>query len=67
MKASGNDVPPTGETEKALFIHKSDSYFKSQYLDANINDFDQKWMIETAGIYTITLDQLNETIAITKT
>lgn len=66
MNASGNNIPPTGETEKALFIHKSDSYFKSQYLDANINDFDQKWMIETAGIYTITLDQLNETIAITK-
>ena len=66
MNASGNGVAPTGEVEDMLFIDKSDDYFKSQYLDFSIGDVDQKWKITSAGHYTITLNQLDETISIVK-
>lgn len=66
MNASGNGVAPTGEVENMLFIDKSDDYFKSQYLDFSIGDVDQKWKITSAGHYTITLNQLDETISIVK-
>jgi hypothetical protein len=66
MNASGNDVAPTGEVEQTLFIDKSSDYFKAQYLDFSIGDVDQKWKITSAGRYTITLNQLDETISIVK-
>ena len=66
MNASGNDVAPTGEVENTLFINKSDDYLKAQYLDMSIGDVDQKWKITSGGTYTITLNQLEETISIIK-
>ena len=57
---------PTGEQERLLFVDKSDDWFKSQYLEVGIGDIDQKWQIPSAGTYSITLDQLNETIIIVK-
>lgn len=64
--ASGNDKAPTGQTEKMLFIDKSDASFKDQYLDINVGDVDYKWKISDSGTYTITLNQLTETISIVK-
>lgn len=66
MCAAGNDVEPTGQTEHALFIDKSSASFKAQYLDLNVGDVDQKWKITQSGTYTITLDQLHETVTIIK-
>lgn len=57
---------PTGDTEQMLFIDKSSDYCKSQYLDINVGDVDNKWKIQEAGTYTITLNQLTETISIVK-
>lgn len=64
--ASGNDVEPTGATEHALFVDKSDDNFKNQYPEVNIGDVDQKWKITSSGTYTITLNQLDETVSIVK-
>lgn len=64
--AAGNDKEPTGQTEKMLFIDKSDEEFKNQYLDINVGDIDQKWKITQSGTYTITLNQLVETVSIVK-
>lgn len=61
-----NGAEPTGTEEKMLFIDKSDDDFKAQYIDVNVNDIDQKWRIAEAGTYTITLNQLTETITIAK-
>ena len=66
MNAYGNGVEPTGDTEHALFIDKSDDFLKAQYLDMNIGDVDNKWRIMSAGTYTITIDQLDETVSIVK-
>ena len=49
-----------------MFIDKSDDYLKGQYLDINIGDIDNKWRIMSAGTYTITLNQLEETVSIVK-
>ena len=38
----------------------------SQYLDINVGDIDQKWKISQSGTYTITLNQLSETVSIVK-
>ena len=64
--ADKGDKNPTGEQERLLFVDKSDEWFKSQYLEIGIGDIDQKWQIPSAGTYSITLDQLNETISIVK-
>lgn len=64
--AAGNDKEPTGQTEKMLFIDKSDEELKNQYLDINVGDIDQKWKITQSGTYTITLNQLVETVSIVK-
>lgn len=64
--AAENGAAPTGSEEKMLFINKSDDYLKVQYLDVNVNDIDQKWRIAEAGTYTITLNQLTETVTIKK-
>lgn len=66
MNATGNDIAPTGDVEKTLFINKSDDYLKAQYLDTNLGDIDQKWKISASGTYTITLNQLEETILFVK-
>ncbi len=62
--ADEDEKTPTGETEHALFIDKSDEDFAEQYLDVAVSGVDQKWNIVTAGTYTITLNQLEETISI---
>lgn len=64
--ASEVDKAPTGEPERLLFVNKSDSDFKAQYLETNINDVDMKWKITDAATYTITLNQLEETVTIAK-
>ena len=64
--ADKGDKNPTGEQERLLFVDKSDDWFKSQYIEIGIGDIDQKWQIPSAGTYSITLDQLNETITIVK-
>lgn len=51
--ASQNGVAPTGETEPVLFSAKGSVP-------------DNKWKIPSAGRYTIELDQLNETVKISK-
>ena len=66
MNSYGNGIEPTGSVEQGLFINKSDDYLKSQYLDVNIGDVDNKWRIMSAGTYTITLNQLEETVSIVK-
>jgi len=60
------DAQPTGEEEHMLFIDKSDDTFKSQYLTIDVGGLDYKWKITSSGTYTIKLDQLNETITISK-
>lgn len=57
---------PTGEEERMLFVDKSNSDFKAQYLEVGIGDIDQKWVVASAGTYQITLNQLKETISIVK-
>lgn len=64
--AATPDAEPTGAAEHMLFVDKSDETFKSQYLTVSVGDLDYKWKILSSGTYTITLDQLHETIAITK-
>lgn len=63
--ASEENMTPTGTEERMLFVDKSNDTFKAQYIDANINDVDRKWNVE-AGNYSITLNQLTETITIIK-
>ncbi len=57
---------PTGELEKTLFVDKSDNNFMDQYVDILVGGIDYKWVIQEAGDYTITLNQLLEEITITK-
>lgn len=64
--ASKGNMEPTGAIEPLLFVDKSSDTFKAQYLDVNVGDVDQKWKITFSGSYTITLDQLHETVIITK-
>lgn len=64
--AAGNDAEPTGKAESMLFVDKSDNAFKAQYREINVGDIDQKWKITSSGTYTITLNQLEETITILK-
>lgn len=56
--ASTNDEEPTGEEQVMAFVDKIH--------DAGVRDIDRKWKITQAGIYTITCNQLTETITITK-
>lgn len=59
------DAVPTGNEEPMFFADKSNDDFKAPYGAVNVADVDMKWKIETAGNYTITLNQLQETISIT--
>ncbi|MBQ7457874.1 MAG: SusF/SusE family outer membrane protein [Bacteroidales bacterium] len=58
------DKVPTGEAEPTLFIDKASDAVAT----TGIREFDQKWIItdQTAGYYTITLDQKNQTVIIKK-
>lgn len=60
---TGNKVP-TGEPEKMIFIDKA----SDAVAVTGIKELDQKWIItdETAGYYTITLNQQTETVTIKK-
>lgn len=64
--ASEDGKTPTGEEEQMLFIDKSSAACAAQYLDIAVGGIDQKWKIQEAGTYTITLNQLKETITIIK-
>ena len=64
--ASEANKAPTGEVERMLFIDKSSDDCKNQYLDVNVGSLDIKWKITEPGTYTIVLDQLAETVSITK-
>ena len=66
--ASEAGKAPEGVTERILFVDKSSDWCKSQYLGVNVGDggFDQKWNITEAGTYSITLNQLKETVTIVK-
>ncbi len=61
-----NGAAPTGQTEQMLFIDKSSDACKGQYLDVAIGGVDNKWKLAEAGTYTITLNQLEETVIIQK-
>ena len=64
--ATTSGAEPKGTTEHTLFINKSDDTFKAQYLSNNVGEIDNKWKIASSGTYTITLDQLKETVTIKK-
>lgn len=57
---------PTGQVEQMLFIDKSSDACKEQYLDVTVGGIDNKWKLTEAGTYTITLNQLEETVSIVK-
>lgn len=65
-----SDKVPSGEAEPMLFVDKADDsitrYQYAQSTEVNVSDIDLKWNISEAGKYTITLDQLHETITIVK-
>lgn len=61
-----NGTAPTGSTEQMLFIDKSSDDCAAQYLDTAISGIDNKWMVDVAGTYTITLNQLEETVSIVR-
>ena len=61
-----NGAAPTGQTEQMLFIDKSSDACKGQYLDVAVTGIDNKWKLTEAGTYTITLNQLEETVIIQK-
>lgn len=60
--ASTPEKAPTGEEEPVIFLDKA----RSETGTLGIREFDQKWIISNPGIYTITLDQLKETVTIKK-
>ena len=64
--ADKSNKAPTGEVETALFVTKSDAELSSMYPDADLGSLDNKWNIQEAGSYRITIDQLKETISIVK-
>ena len=57
---------PTGEVETALFTSKTYAGLKNMYPDTDLGSLDNKWNIQEAGSYRITIDQLKETISIVK-
>lgn len=62
--ATSSNKTPTGEEEQMLFVDKSDSDFSDLYPDLSVGDIDLKWYITEAGTYSITLNQLSETVTI---
>ncbi len=66
LMADKNGKTPIGEVETALFTSKTDAELKNMYPDADLGSLDNKWNIQEAGSYRITIDQLKETISIVK-
>lgn len=64
--ASEDGKAPTGGEEQMLFIDKSSADCAAQYKDISVGGVDQKWKVQEAGTYTITLNQLTEKITIAK-
>lgn len=64
--APEEDAPASGTTQHTIFIDKSSTEQSELYPDLNLGDVDLKWKITEAGNYTITLDQLLETVTIIK-
>ncbi|MCD8385436.1 MAG: SusF/SusE family outer membrane protein [Bacteroidales bacterium] len=64
--ADSEGKAPTGEVEKTVFINKSDNNQMDQYVDIVAGAVDMKWVIQEAGTYTITLNQLLEEVTIAK-
>lgn len=64
--AATENAEPTGEVEPVIFLNKSDDWFINLYTELSVGDIDRKWKISTAGTYTITLDQLHDTISIVR-
>lgn len=64
--ASEKDAKPAGEIEHVLFIDKSSKACKDQYKDTSVSDLDFKWKITDPGYYSITLNQLLESVIIKK-
>lgn len=64
--APESDKTPNGETERMLFIDKSNNEFANQYIEISVGGIDQKWKITETGTYKITLNQLKETVSIVK-
>lgn len=62
--ASTTDKVPTGEPEHMIFIDKASDAVAA----TGIKELDQKWIItdQTAGYYSITLNQQTETVVIKK-
>ena len=66
LMADKSGKAPTGEVETALFTSKTDAELKNMYPDTDLGSLDNKWNIQEAGSYRITIDQLKETISIVK-
>ena len=66
LMADKSGKAPTGEVETALFTSKMDAELKNMYPDTDLGSLDNKWNIQEAGSYRITIDQLKETISIVK-
>ena len=66
LMADKSGKTPTGEVETALFTSKTDAELKNMYPDTDLGSLDNKWNIQEAGSYRITIDQLKETISIVK-
>ena len=66
--AMNDGAEPAGVAEPMLFIDKTaDSFTRYQYAKSEgvvVDDIDRKWTINLPCTYTITLDQLHETITI---
>ena len=57
---------PAGVAETAIYINKSDDWYKDMYPELSVGDIDRKWNITEAGAYTITLNTLTDQITIRK-
>lgn len=64
--APSEGAEPTGATETAIYINKSDDWYKNMYPELSIADIDYKWNIKEAGEYYIRVDYLYDKITIRK-
>lgn len=64
--ASSENEAPTGTEQTVIFIDKSDNNCQEQYKDISTGGVDLKWRVTEAGTYTITLNQLLQTVVIAR-
>ena len=64
--APSKGAEPTGVAETAIYINKSDDWYKNMYPELSIADIDYKWNIKEAGEYYIRVDYLYDKITIRK-